>query len=34
MRLYHISQTLKLGDTLTPGRQQFLDLSEPFLQGL
>ena len=34
MRLYHISQTLKLGDTLTPGHQQFLDLSEPFIQGL
>ena len=34
MRLYHISQTLKLGDTLTPGRQQFSDLSEPFIQGL
>ncbi len=34
MRLYHISQTLKLGETLTPGHQRFVDLSEPFIQGL
>ncbi len=34
MRLYHISQTLKLGDTLSPGHQRLSDLAEPFLQGL
>ena len=34
MRLYHISQTLKLGDALTPGHQRLFDLAEPFLQGL
>ena len=34
MRLYHISQTLRSGDTLSPGHRQFLDLSEPFIQGL
>lgn len=34
MRLYHISQTLKLGETLSPGYQKLSDLSEPFCQGL
>lgn len=34
MRLYHISQTLKLGETLQPGHQKLSDLAEPFLQGL
>lgn len=34
MRLYHISQSLKLGDTLTPGHQNYSDLSEPFILGL
>ena len=34
MQLYHISQTLRLGDELTPGRQNFSDLAEPFMQGL
>ena len=34
MRLYHISQTLKLGDALSPGHQRLSDLAEPFLQGL
>ena len=34
MRLYHISQTLKLGDALSPGHQKLSDLAEPFLQGL
>ncbi len=34
MRLYHISQTLKLGETLQPGHQNFSDLTEPFIQGL
>ena len=34
MRLYHISQSLKLGETLYPGHQNFSDLTEPFIQGL
>lgn len=34
MRLYHISQTLRLGETLQPGHQHFSDLTEPFIQGL
>ena len=34
MRLYHISQTLKLGGALSPGHQKLSDLAEPFLQGL
>ena len=34
MTLYHISQTLRLGDELRPGNQKFTDLAEPFIQGL
>ena len=34
MTLYHISQTLQLGDELKPGNQRFSDLAEPFIQGL
>ena len=34
MTLYHMSQTLQLGDELRPGNQDFTDLAEPFLQGL
>ena len=34
MTLYHISQTLRLGDKLRPGNQRFTDLAEPFIQGL
>ena len=34
MRLYHISQSLKLGEMLSPGHQKLSDLSEPFCQGL
>ena len=34
MRLYHISQSLKLGQMLSPGHQKLSDLSEPFRQGL
>ena len=34
MILYHISQTLELGGELKAGRQDFSDLTEPFVQGL
>ena len=34
MILYHISQTLRLGEELRPGNGRFSDLAEPFLQGL
>lgn len=34
MILYHMSQTLKLGDTLVCDHQKCLRLSEPFVQGL
>ena len=34
MKLYHISQTLRLGDELRPGNQRFSDLAEPFIHGL
>lgn len=34
MILYHLSQTLKLGDTLVCDHQNCLRLAEPFLQGL
>lgn len=34
MTLYHISQTLRLGDELKIGKQDFTDLAEPFILGL
>ncbi len=34
MRLYHMSQTLKLGDNLVCDNQKCMKLSEPFIQGL
>ena len=34
MTFYHMSQTLRLGDELRPGNQNFTDLAEPFVQGL
>ena len=34
MTLYHMSQTLRLGDELKPGNQGFSDLAEPYIQGL
>ena len=34
MLLYHMSQTLKCGDTMTPDFQRLNDLSEPFVQAL
>ena len=34
MKLYHMSQSLQLGDTLTPDYQKTLELAEPFVQAL
>lgn len=34
MKQYHISQSLKLGETLIPRYQDFSELSEPFVLGL
>ena len=34
MEVYHISQSLQLGDTLTPDYEKLYQLAEPFLQGL
>ena len=34
MKLYHISDTLKLGDTLQPDYQKNIQLVEPFVQAL
>ena len=34
MEVYHISQLLQLGDTLTPDYEKLYQLAEPFLQGL
>ena len=34
MILYHISQTLRIGDELVPGKQKLSELAEPFAQGL
>ena len=34
MIVYHYSQTLKEGDRLVPGYQNYMDLCEPFMQAL
>ncbi len=34
MEVYHISRSLRLGDTLTPDYEKLYQLAEPFLQGL
>ena len=34
MEVYHISQSLQRGDTLTPDYEKLYQLAEPFLQGL
>lgn len=34
MKLYHMSQTLKLGDTLTPDYEKRMELAQPFVQAL
>ena len=34
MIVYHYSQTLREGDRLEPGHQNFMDLCEPFMQAL
>ena len=34
MKLYHMSQTLQLGDTLTPDYQKNMALVQPFIQAL
>ena len=34
MKVYHMSDTLKLGDALTPDHKRTTDLTEPFVQAL
>ena len=34
MVVYHYSQTLKEGDQLEPGHQDFTDLCSPFMQAM
>lgn len=34
MKVYHMSQTLKLGDSLTPDYERCMELSQPFIQAL
>jgi len=34
MKLYHMSQTLRLGQTLTPDYQDLFSLAQPFMQAL
>lgn len=34
MKLYHMSDTLKLGDTMIPDHKRTMELSQPFIQAL